>query len=167
MLALSPIKIVLQKNSEIYIIEELFTKEGGKMTQRIKILPTFLLAIFLLIAQISYGLEEKLINNQKNPECFEILDILSTMEGFDYSNIEIAKRMFGNEKINFEVETWRGKCYYGIGTLDGKVVIVSNKLFKRPTLLAFSDSNTVKMLFRNPLALKSLRDLPLRSLNGG
>jgi len=121
------------------------------MTQRIKILTTFLLAIFLLIAQTLYGLKEKpLINNRKNPECFEILDILSTMEGFDYSNIDIAKRMFGNEKINFEVETWKGKCYYGIGTLDGKVVIVSDKPFKNPTLLAFSDSRTIKMLFKNP-----------------
>ena len=151
MLAPVSIKTVIQKFRKIYIIEESFTMEGGEMTQRTKILTTFLLAIFLLIAQTSYGLEEKpLINNQKNSECFEILDILSTMEGFDYSNIEIAKRMFGNEKINFEVETWNDKCYYGIGILDGKVVIVSNKLFKRPTLLAFSDSNTVKMLFRNP-----------------
>lgn len=90
------------------------------------------------------------VETNYNPECFEILEMLATMEGFDYSNITFAKTLFGDEKINFEVKTWRGNCYYNIGTLNGKVTIVSNKPFKDPTLLAFSDSKTVKDLIRNP-----------------
>ncbi|MEM1579241.1 MAG: hypothetical protein QXR77_06165, partial [Archaeoglobaceae archaeon] len=45
------------------------------------------------------------VETNYNPECFEILEMLATMEGFDYSNITFAKTLFGDEKINFEVKT--------------------------------------------------------------
>jgi|GEM_PF-4781248 len=110
------------------------------------VLVSFLLFLVLVFGNVwaEFG------TARANPECMEILDMLSTIEGFDYGKIKIAASLFGNEKINLEVSTWRGKCYYGIGTLDGRVVIVSNKPFKEPTLLAFTDSKLVKMLFKEP-----------------
>ncbi len=114
---------------------------------------SFTLFLFFLIvigAGINDVFADKTENLGSNSECMEILDLLATLEGLDYRGVDIAERLFGDEKINFEVETWKGSCYYGIGTLDGKVVIVSNRQFKNPTLLAFSESKTVKALFKNP-----------------
>ncbi len=123
----------------------------GTCNERLSVILISLGLIPAIVASMGGGvLSSKTSTDEFDSECMDILNLLASLEGFDYSKVEIAKRLFGDEKINFEVETWKGKCYYGIGTLNGKVVIVSNKLFKNPTLLAFSDSKTVKMLFRNP-----------------
>jgi hypothetical protein len=113
-----------------------------------------LISLILVLLVVVTGGSAKILSYKGilsyDSECMEILDMLAALEGFSYGEVEIAERLFGDEKINFEVETWKGKCYYGIGTLNGEVVIVSNKPFKSPTMLAYSDSKTVKLLFRNP-----------------
>lgn len=118
-----------------------------------KIIGLLFFTMFLLIFTAAIGFA--LVNIAKletsySPECVEILEKLAIIEGSDYSNITIAKTFLNSEKINLQVKTWRGYCYYGIGILNGKITIVSNKPFKDPTLLAFSDSKTIKDLLRNP-----------------
>ncbi len=136
------------------------------MKGRLSVILISLGLIPAIVASMGDGiLSSETSTDEFDSECMDILDLLASLEGFNYSKVEIAKRLFGDEKINFEVETWRGKCYYGIGTLNGKVVIVSNKPFRNPTLLAYSDSKTVKFLFKNPdekLFIEALKSSRIR-----